>query len=219
MENKTGKELIDQLKLDPALFCKRGRDHDLLNEFFKGLPFEYLIPLLQSDDQDILKPAVSIVSELGRKACDLLPYIVPLVNNNDRFIRYYVLESIFLCASDNNLKEFIHIINGISDKDDGVRRLVMRLLARAENSQIEAGLGLVEKNKIPDYLLHQNGLTKLLNAKNLLESEVIVLLDSEEPLIQKYGAMIAKRVYKTNPALLSYALLSTNSDVKRFAQT
>jgi ABC-type amino acid transport substrate-binding protein len=219
MKTNKGKQLIDELHANPSLFFKQGKSYNLLNEFFDGYPFEALIPLLQSDNVDIIKSSLWLVSELATQACSLLPYVVQLVNSEEPYIRYYSLECVVLCGKGDNIKEFIHLIKGISDKDDTVRIPAMYLLSNAELTQIEAAVRLVKENKIADYLLHQIGLTQLLIATVLLEKEVIDLMCDKEPLLQQYGVMIAKRLYKTNPELLNHALLSTNPDVKEFAKT
>ncbi|HAL83340.1 MAG TPA: hypothetical protein DCO83_14800 [Mucilaginibacter sp.] len=217
MSNK-GEKLIKDLICNPSLFERRGQGYELLQECFTGFPLENLIPLLKSDDEDILKPIIVILSELAFQAFDLLPYVVPLINCEDSFIRYYALECIFLNSSGVYIDEFIHVINGISDQDESNRNLIMHLLSNADRYQLEAGVKLVAKHKIANYKLHQEGLRKLLSSDNMDDSEIMQMLNSNEPLLQQYGVMIAKEVYKNNSKLIDYALTSKNEDVKTFSK-
>ncbi len=216
--NTKGEELIKDLIANPSLFERRGQGYQFLEECFTGFPLENLIPLLKSDDEDILKPTIVIISELAFQAFDLIPYVAPLINCEDSFIRYYAIECMFSNSSGVYIDEFIHVINGISDQDQSIRNLIMRLLSNADRYQLEAGVRLVANYKIANYKLHQDGLRKLLSSDNMDDNEIMQMLNSNEPLLQQYGVMIAKKVYKNNSKLIDYALTSKNEDVKDFSQ-
>lgn len=219
MKENKGEQLIEDLKSNPGAFFKYGKSYDLLQEYFAGLSLETLIPLLQSDDLAIQKTTIWIVSELASKGCSLLPHVVPLVNSIDNYIRDYALECILLCATGKYIGEFVHLICSINKGEPAMKLLAMKLLANAEDVQLRKGIELVIKDKIENYGLHQQGLIGLLNYKQLDEKDIIDMLDSNEPLIQQYGAMVAKRKYESSPQLIQYALLSENAAVKMFAQT
>ncbi|MGN6398458.1 MAG: hypothetical protein ACTHMI_23000, partial [Mucilaginibacter sp.] len=64
-----GEQLIQDLLLNPASFFDRGQSFHLLQEYFKGMTLETLIPLLQSQDRIVQRTAIWIVSELASQAC------------------------------------------------------------------------------------------------------------------------------------------------------
>ena len=68
MKNEIGYELIENLLFDPSDFFNQGKTYDLLDNFFKGLPVETLIPLLTSSEIDVQKSAIWIASELASNA-------------------------------------------------------------------------------------------------------------------------------------------------------
>jgi len=217
MNYNKGEKLITDLLLNPRLFEKQQKGYSLLKEFFRGMPIEALIPLLKSNDGIILKTGISIVSEMGDKVCSLMPYIATLINSEDAFIRYCTLECILLCGKGEYVNEFIHLINSINIKDGNSKHLEMLLLYNAEMAQLEEGYKLVSENKIADHKLHEYGLNKLMNRNNS-EEEIIEMLDSVEPLTQRYGAIISARIYERSPELIKHALQSTDHDVKEFAK-
>jgi len=70
--------------------------------------------------------------ELAGKTCSLLKYVVPLVKNADKYIRYYAFECILLCAIGKQVEEFVHLIHGISDEESPIKVLSMKLLSNAK---------------------------------------------------------------------------------------
>ncbi len=217
MKYDKGEKLINDLFLNPLLFERQGKGYRLLQEFFKGMSVEALIPLLKSDDKNIQNTGMAIVSELGDKACSLMPYVVPFIASDDAFIRYCTLESILDCAKGEYIKEIIHLIDSINIKDGIDHSLKMFLLSNAEQVQLKEGFKLVAENKINDYQLHQKGLAKLINNNNS-QDEILEMLGSTEPLIQRYGAIISKKMYRDSPELINYALLSANPDLRDYAE-
>lgn len=213
-----GEQLIHDLLLNPASFFDRGQSFHLLQEYFKGMTLETLIPLLQSQDRIVQRTAIWIVSELASQACSLISFVVPLVKSEDLYVKCYALECIILCSVGDNSREIIHIINGINDSDQFIRIRAMHLLSNADESQLKTGAEMVEILKTTDYKVHQDGLGNLSRAFQLSDQEVMKILYDDYHLTQKYGVMIARKNYERRPNLLKHALTSINSDVKEFAR-
>lgn len=218
MKNNTSSKLLETLIANPRLFFEKGLTNDLLNEYFKGLSLDTLVPLLQSDDEYTLKSVVWIIAELSTHACSLLPSVVKLVDHENEYIRYYVLECILMCARGNYKKEFIHLIKAIEDKESSIRRLAMILLSNAEPMQIQTSISIITSENIKDSNLHLSGLNKLLDADSVNTIEILDMLKSDNPLVQRYGAMVARKIYDTNKEVLAYALSSDNADISEFAR-
>jgi len=218
VKESKGQQLIADLESNPEDFFNNGKSYDLLQEYFAGLNLETLIPLLQSEDLAIQKPVICIVSELATNGCMLLPYVIPLTKSKDNYIKYYALECILLCATGKYIKEFIHLIKSIDNDEGNIKVLAMNLLANAGDAQLQAGIELVTATKLKSYELHKFGLTNLLNHLSLDQNKILDMLNSNEPLTQQYGAMLAKRKQKDFPKLIAYALTSKNTVVKEFAE-
>jgi len=216
MKNEIGYELIEDLLFDPSDFFNQGKTYDLLNKFFKGLPVETLIPLLTSSEIDVQKSAIWIASELASNACILIPYIAPLVESKEKYIRYYALECVMLCAKGQYISYILYLINSINDDENMVMAHSMKLVSNTDKTQLIAGIEIINETKDKDYQLHIEGLTKLINVDNLTEKEVINMIDSNKPLIQRYGAIIVEKAFKSNVGLIDYALSSSNSIVKEY---
>jgi hypothetical protein len=218
MKKQKGEQLIEELLSKPQSFFTNGKSYDLLQEYFGGLDLETLIPLLKSSDEDILKPTIWIVSELTDHACSLLQYVIPLAHNEDKYIKYYALESIFMCATGEQVDNFIYLIRSISDQESAIRTLTMKLLSNAREEQLRSGMELVSKLNISDHKLHHDGLSKLLYSNQVDAIAITEMLNSNEPITQQYGVMLAMKKTANYPELMKYALLNNNPDVERFAQ-
>jgi len=216
--SNNGESLIEDLVSNPSLFFNEGRSYHLLQAYFKGLPLDTLIPLLQSEQKDIQKTAVWIISELGNKACSLISYVVPLVNNELPYLRYYALECILLCAEGRNVSYFKHIFKAIEDEEDYIRIFAMQLFSNASDNQIGNLIHSMADEKAINIVSYRLGIEKLLHYSKLNHNEILDMLNSIEPGTQKVGAMIAKKRYHTDSDLLNYALSSNNSDVSEFSR-
>ncbi|WP_343531983.1 hypothetical protein [Pedobacter sp.] len=218
VKKNKGEQLIAALEANPEKFFKYGKSYDLLQEYFAGLSLDTLVSLLQSENLAIQKSVIWIVSELATNSCALLPYVIPLTKSKDNYIKYYALECILLCATGKYIKEFIHLIKSIDNDEGNIKVLAMNLLTNAGDAQLQAGIELVTAAKLKGYELHKFGLTNLLNHLSLNQNEILDMLNSNEPLTQQYGAMLAKRKQKDFPKLIAYALTSKNPEVKGFAE-
>jgi hypothetical protein len=177
-----------------------------------------LIPLLKSNDNSILKPVIWISSELAVQACSLLKYIVPLLNSDDLYIRYYVLECIAICAKGSQVNEFLHLIIAISDIDLMIRQRAMELLSNTERSQLEAVVKLTVTHQIDNYKLHEQGLNALLNLDQVDEETIINMLSSNHQVTQQYGIILVSKNPKRYSKALRFCMSSGNTDIKEFAQ-
>lgn len=218
MKNNNAEILLKELELDPTAFFNNGRSYNLLQEYFSGLSLDTLIPLLESDNGDVQKTGIWIVSELAKKACSLLKHVVPLVKSRNSYIKYHALECILLCGIENQVNEFVHLIDCLDDKEAFIRIRTMYLLSNAEKAQLERGPQLVADYNINDYETHQIGLKRLAEAENIEDIQIVEMLNSSRSLIQQYGAMIVKRNYKKKSTIIKDALFSKNSDVSEFAK-
>ena len=92
----------------------------------------------------------------------------------------------------------------------------MKLISNTDKTQLIAAITIINETKDKDYQLHIEGLTKLINVDNLTEKEVINMIDSNKSLVQRYGAIIVEKAFKSDVELIDYALSSSNSIVKEY---
>jgi hypothetical protein len=215
--NNRGQQLVDELLTDSARFDEEGKGYDLLQEYFEGFPLNTLRALLSNEDYMVKRAAIWIVAELGEAGNELINDVIHLLNYEDRYIKYYALESIMVFSSSVNFARFEHIIYKLHDDDPAIRQLAMRLVSNANESQVEATLQSITADK-PYANTHKFGLNTLLNA-DLIDAEAFGrMIDDNNVLTKKYGAIASKRSFKKNPKVINYVSSSDDPDVKEFSK-
>lgn len=211
-----GNPLIAELLADPAAFKERGRAYQLLEEYFAGLSLDTLRPLLAHDSILVKHAAVWVASELGRQSCAVLDDVIKLLAEDDRYLSYHALELTAVCADGAQVDRFIHIPRALESRDEVIRTLAMRLLARADVGQLKAGRRFAASGGL-DTHAHKEGLS-MLAAWQFRESDDArrMLLD-DDPVARRYGAVAAKLLRHRCPELLELAARLPDSDVRRFA--
>lgn len=129
--------LIDELKGQPERFFSEGRTYDLLQEYFRGENIDSLLELLAHKDLSVRKSAIWIVSELGGDAAPIIDAILPLLNDDERYVKYYALESVMSCSCAGVKGIFHYITSALEDDDYVIRKLGMLLISNASSSQLE----------------------------------------------------------------------------------
>ena len=209
--------LIDDLLGDPSRFDKQGRAYDLLQNYFRGYPVETLRPLLANKDQLIQRAAVWIVSELGKDGCSLLDAVIPLIDSHDRYIKYHALEIAIVCSVDGKVDRFAHVARSLESSDEEIRILAMRLISVADQCQLEAGARVAGASPAFNDM-HKRGLLHLCASNRLDGNQVLQMINDANPLVRRYGAIAARRLFETFPDLISTATESADPDISRFAK-
>ena len=133
-----GENLIAQLMADSCRFDELGNAYQLLQEYFDGFSLETLRPLMASSDRLVQRAGVWITAELGLEARSLLCDAVPLTRSRDTYIRYHALEIVTVCSIADDVDEFVHVIPSLTDEDEVIRVLGMRLVSNADLSQLNS---------------------------------------------------------------------------------
>lgn len=217
MNNSSGSKLIKKLLTKPSKFNNQGRAYQLLQQYFEGFPLETLQPLLHHKDPLVRRAAVWIVSELGIGGSGLLNDAIPLINDDERYVKYHALEIVSVCSVGGNANQFKYVIPLMECNDDVIRILVMRLVSNADLLQLEAGarfFGLKDSY----HKLHNEGLTKLLEVDRITPEQVALMINNDEPLTRKYGIIIAKRLFTKFPNLIIDAVMNGDNDISKFSQ-
>lgn len=209
-------QLIRELLANPAKFYKFGRPYELLQKYFYGLPVDTLRPLLMHEDANVRKAAIFIASELGEKAKNLIEEVGLLINDPDPKIQWDALESVMVCSTGDYLNKFYLIIIQLESHNDSIRRLAMRLVSNADLSQLKMAYELSAASGHSN-MLHNHGLSVLLRGNSINQSEIALMLSSQESLIRIYGAIAADRLFDDFPDVLEFAATSSDPDIRRFS--
>lgn len=217
MRKSKALQLVNELYDNSSKFYDNGNSYQLLQEYFNGYPIDTLIPLLSHKDPWIKRVAVWIVSELGIKGFSLIDDVIPLLYDDDRYVIYHALEIITVCSVRENIKNFPIVVPFIESNDDVIRILAMRLISNADSEQLQAGMVFFD-SKDSSHQLHYEGLLKLLDFNQLTHKEVFFMINNREPLIRKYGIMVAKKLFKKFPNLIIDAMSNTDPDISTFSK-
>lgn len=211
-----GNPLIAELLANPSKFKQDGRAYQLLEEYFSGLSVDTLRPLLRHEDSLVRHAAVWVASELGDQASALLDDATPLIESNDRFQSYHALEIAAVCAIGPQVDRFVNVARGLESGDGVIRGLTMRLMSRADPSQLEAAAVASERDPAcPE--AHKRGLWLLAKGEQADSRDVRELLASDNRLALCYGAIAAKRLREKCPELLEHATTLPDATVSKFA--
>lgn len=199
--------LIQQLLDDPQTFSEKGSANELLKEYFRGLPIGTLGPLLESKELLVKKAAIWIASELDKKTSPLLNKVIPYLDENEIYLRFYALETVFLCSVEENIKYFIHVVRALEDESDAIRVHAMKLISNASVSQIESAIN--EISNFDNAEDHRIGLLSLLTEYDASRIDRLESNSSTGTFDLKYEGISAKRA-KNKAALEKIASLGDN---------
>lgn len=200
MSAGSGSKLIEELAAEPQAFFDGGRTYELLQCYFDGLPKDTLVPLLRSDDVVVRRAAAFVVSELGIAAQELLPEVVSLMESGDRYSKYQAMESLTVCAEDEEAEHFFHVPLELESEDAVLRKLAMRLISRAEGHQLAAAARCCGQQ--PGGAEHERCLTVLANGTG----DIGGMLREPSGLVRRYGAVLARRLEAEHPGSVSAAI-------------
>jgi hypothetical protein len=105
----------------------------------------------------------------------------------------------------------------LESDDDVLRGLAMRLVARADVSQLEAARQSFEASD-ERHRAHVVALGALVAAHLVSPETVAAMMLDADPLTRRYGAIAAKRFSQELPHLIEAARSSDDPDLRRFAE-
>ena len=217
MAKSSGKKLIQELLSNPDKFDNDGKAYQLLQDYFEGYPIETLRRLLQSDNQMVIRSAIWIASELGKEAYILVPEVRPLVHSSNRFIRYYAIEILMVCSFADYAQDFIHVVRAIESDDEVISCLSMDLVSRADAPRINSVVPLLSTTKKANKQ-HIVGLSRLIKSETLDSQEIVAMLNDEDPILRKYGAIIASKIYDKHPEVIADGASSSDPVISKFCK-
>ena len=217
MKLPSAEKLIADLLADPQKFEDDGRAYDLLQAYFAGFPVDTLRPLLTSGDRHVQRAAAFVASELGAGAAELVDDVIPLLAAGDRRLAYDAMEILTVCCTGERAAGMAHVALQLESSDDVLRALAMRLVGRADASQLEAahdhlssgGAGAGRET-------HRDGLRVLADGERVEPGVVVAMIGHDDPLVRRYGAIASHRLRKRFPALIDQVGASTDAELRSF---
>jgi len=127
----------------PHMCAHTSISNDLASAVYARNCPELLIPLLESQNDEILRTSIWIASELGQKSYPLLPFTNKLLTHHDAYIRYYALDCILastqcIYTNTNGLYESIikKIYACLSDPDENVREKATAIIEKFSSCSV-----------------------------------------------------------------------------------
>lgn len=103
---------------NPVDFRSSGKTYELLQAYFNELSLDTLRDLLNHESREVRMAGVWIMSELGQKGESLIDDIIPLLTEDDRYIKYNAIESVAVCSTGSNVIYFSTIFKMLNDDDE-----------------------------------------------------------------------------------------------------
>lgn len=205
--------LLQELQRDPD---NGTIANDLLTQFFQGYPLENLRSLLLSHDERILKAGIWIASELGSKCHPLYKEISELLSHSNYYVRFFAIDCVLSALHKDDVKLILKVARLLDDPHSAVRRKTMDFLARVPIEKLSSVLQVSAFSKLERE--HKEGINTIVSSAKSLDN-VRQLISCENPILRRYGASAAARVYKSQPYVLKLALESDDEDLQQFASS
>lgn len=209
-------KLIEQVSAHPENADDELLAHNLLKQFHRGAPLEYLRAMLLSPDERLASLGAWIASELGEQGRPLLGIVGGLLSHASKKVRFWVFDCVLLWAGSSEPSEIAQAIRLIDDPEESVRWKAMDFLSRASRDQLQAALAFLDTEEI--VCPQAFGLRWLLSAGGRSAEIILRELKSPDPRIRKYAAVAAARISTENRNPLSIAALSEDIEVAEFAR-
>lgn len=186
----------------------------LLEHFLAGYDTNNLKRLLESNNEKALEAGVWLASELGAKACPLLPCVSRLLNHVSSYIKLFALDVVLLCAHSQDSDILADAIALLLDVDDTVRWKAMNFVARADVAQLCAS---ATRAYNVDLQKRTIWLVDLQHSRNR-SAAILQALESPKRLERLFAAAAAARHFKDDTAPLEAACFSQDPEVSSFAK-
>ncbi len=188
--------------------------NELVGEFHRhDYPVEKLIPLLRSDDNEIVRTGAFLAEELGAKATPLLPELARLLDDPDIWVKSGVLTAVLASATDRDGVVVGGVVSLITDESRPVRKMVFEILTRVDLLVLAAGIPYIDDRKIAglmEWVLE-------VESESCDHDEIRSRLEDSDGLSQLFATVAAARVHGRNPHYLQHAASVSESDSQSLA--
>jgi hypothetical protein len=188
--------------------------HRLLQQFFSGYPVDNLRRLLESNAEHAVRVGAWIASELGARALPLLQNIAPLLHHRSRYVRFFLLDPVLVCAGHEDGPILASAVGLLRDVDDAVRWKALQFITRATSQQLASSIafqGDSQLAQLTEWLVNLDGHPDK-------SGEIEERLNADASIDRLFAAAAAVRNAQYDLAPLRRAAASLDNDVKSFAE-
>ena len=190
------------------------RTIDLLDFLFRGYPFDRILPLLRSDNDDVAATGIWLVEELGLRARPHLALIAEFLGHRYWKVRYSAIDSILSCGTPADWLVDLRAAELSTDEHPSVRWKAMNFLARLSQARVDAcNTHSIEAGVAPAYAA---GFALLCDVTERGRAHARQLLTSGDQIQRTFAAAFAARVKAIDPSLVELASKSQFEEVRRF---
>lgn len=213
MNNEIADELISEISSGSLGKEEAGEAaNELLSQFHAGYPVHNLSRLIRSGDDETVKIGAWLASELGVRAEPILDEVSLLLSHPLRNARYYGIEAVLVAAPPERGELIAKAIRLIGDPDAGVRRLAVRLLARATPQQLAAA-----RPYLREPLASLNLWLASEGSNPAYSPQILRRLGDPDRDVRVFAAAAAARVATQDEQALEVAEGSDDADIRIFA--
>lgn len=204
------------LQKDTAEKEKGNILNDLLECFYDGYPVSNLSRLASSEDQETVRDAAWLTSELGSRACELYDELKILVGHEDSKVRFCMADCVLLCSGRDDGETIAKLVRWVEDQDAGLRWKAMDTLVRLGDEQFEAAREWLESADAED--AYQKGLKLILSDAVLRNSFEAIrrAVISGSDVLKRLAFVAAIRNHLGPHKLQELVSLSHDNDILEF---
>jgi hypothetical protein len=188
--------------------------NDLIGEFYtNGYPVDKLVPLLRSENDEIVRTGAFLAEELGAKATPLLPELTRLLNHADAWVKSGVLTAVLASATNEDGEVVGGAVLLIADSGRSIRKMAFELMTRLARSPLGAGLPYIKDPEIAallEWVLE-------VESESRDDDEIASRLRESDGLGRVFAVIAAARIYGRNPHYLQLAASLEESDAQSLA--
>lgn len=215
MSSRSGDELVELLLAGEMDAEEEGRAaNDLLSAVMRGYPAHNLSPLIHSDNPRAVETGAFVVSELGKKAAEIMSEVDFLLSQQWWRARFDAIDAALAGASSDHGAVLAKAVMLISDSEQPVRKKALRFLAKATRDQLRAAAPYLADRHVAVLVtwLATDGsdpahLPDMLNR-----------LHDPDKQTRMFGAAAVGRVAEADRRGLERAAASDDSEVRSFAE-
>lgn len=205
-----GYKLIEMLKSNPEKFCY---GYQLYEEYRRGLDLNTLHLLLHTQNNEIKRVAIWILSELGTYGGDiLLNDALELLNDEDSYIVSYAYEIVANCAYDD---DYMKLFEALAHKDQKIRIDVMSLFGVCPDFRLRQILEYLDRKSLS---LYQECIAFLLKADIIEEADIMKMLNSNNSIKRKFAIIMAGKVYYKYPEIINKSIFNEDEDIRYYSE-
>lgn len=214
VNSQIGDELIDLICSGSLTEEETGEAvNELLSKFHAGYPVRSLARLIHSGDEETVKIGAWLASELGIRAEPILDEVDFLLSLPLRNARYYGIESVLVAAPAARGELIAKAARLIDDPDEAVRRMAVRLLARATPEQLTGALP-----HLPDPFARLTAWLLSDGSDSAQSQQILSRLRDPDREVRIFAAAAAARVAGRDQQALEQAAGSADGDIRVFAE-